>query len=341
MSGPVSPEPAPLDERGPVDAETFAREIVPGYRPVVLRGQAARWPAVAAGKAGTPAIADYIAAFASEAPASVMVGPPEIAGRFFYRDDMAGFNFARDHAPVKLLLAKLIELEREPHPPAVYAGAAAAAEHLPGWTEANPLDLPPPDAVPRVWIGNATHVSTHYDVSSNLACVVAGRRRFTLFPPDQIANLYVGPLDVTMAGQPASMVDLAAPDLARYPRFAEALRHARTAELGPGDAIYIPSLWWHDVQASGPLNVLVNYWWGHPQVSPFPAMIHALLAMRELPAPERAAWRRWLDHYIFDEDAPRAADHLPPHARTVLDAPSPQRTDHIRQFLLRSLSGAG
>src|SRR3546814_4100254 len=79
-------------------------------------------------------------------------------------------------------------------------------------------DLPAPDAVPRVWIGNATHVSTHYDVSSNLACVVAGRRRFTLFPPDQIANLYVGPLDVTMAGQPASMVDLAAPDLTQIGR---------------------------------------------------------------------------------------------------------------------------
>src|SRR3546814_14192490 len=87
-----------------------------------------------------------------------------------------------------------------------------------GWADANPLRLPAPDAVPRVWIGNATHVSTHYDVSSNLACVVAGRRRFTLFPPDQIANLYVGPLDVTMAGQPASMVDLAAPDLTQIGR---------------------------------------------------------------------------------------------------------------------------
>src|SRR3546814_2525666 len=62
------------------------------------------------------------------------------------------------------------------------------------------------------------------------------------------------------------MVDLAAPDLTRYPRFAEALAHAMTAELEPGDAIYIPGLWWHDVQAAGPFNVLVNYWWGHPDL---------------------------------------------------------------------------
>ncbi len=339
MTVAAAPEPAPLEERGPVDAETFAREIVPAYCPVVLRGHVADWPAVAAGRGGTRAIADYVAAFASDAPASVMIGPPEIGGRFFYRDDMAGFNFTRDRAPVKLLLAKLLELESDPHPPAVYAGAAATADHLPGWTDANPLDLPAADAVARVWIGNATHVSTHYDLSGNIACVVAGRRRFTLFPPDQIANLYVGPLDVTMAGQPASMVDLAAPDLARYPRFAEALAHARTAELEPGDAIFIPGLWWHDVRAAGPLNVLVNYWWGYPDISPFPAMIHALLAMRDLPAPERAAWRQWLDHYIFGEDAPAAADHLPPHARTVLAAPSPGRTEHLRQFLLRSLGG--
>jgi hypothetical protein len=224
-------------------------------------------------------------------------------------------------------------------PPAVYAGAAAAPDYLPGWAEANPLGLGLQDATARVWIGNATHISTHYDVSNNIACVVAGARRFTLFPPDQIDNLYIGPLDVTVAGQPASLVDLNAPDLARYPRFAEALRHAVTAELEPGDAIFIPSLWWHNVQASGPLNVLVNYW-SEPtgDVSPFPAMIHALLAIRDLPAAERAAWRGWFDHYVFGEDAAtRAADHVPPHAAGILGPASSERTDKIAQFLIRAL----
>ncbi len=333
------PDIAPLPERGAIDAETFACEIVPAGRPVVLRGQVADWPAVAA-SASPRETAAYIAGFASDRPVEVMIGPPEIAGRFFYRDDMRGFNFTREKVPVPALLAKLIELAETDQPaPALYAGAAAAADHLPGWADANPLPLPAPAAVPRVWIGNATHVSTHYDVSSNLACVVAGRRRFTLFPPDQIADLYVGPLDITMAGQPTSMVDLADPDLERYPRFAEALTHAMTAELGPGDAIYVPSLWWHDVQAAGPLDVLVNYWWGHPALSPFPALVHALVAMRDLPAAERAAWRGWLDHYVFGEEAGAVADHLPQYARTVLDAPSPERADYIRTYLLRSLGG--
>src|SRR3546814_13434673 len=91
-----------------------------------------------------------------------------------------------------------------------------------------------------------------------------------------------------------------------------------TAELEPGDAIYIPGLLWHDVQAAGPFNVLVNYWWGHPDLSPFPALIHALVAMRDLPEAERAAWRGWLDHYVFGAEAAHAADHLPPHARTEI-----------------------
>ncbi|MCM8730600.1 cupin-like domain-containing protein [Hephaestia sp. GCM10023244] len=330
---------APLPERGAVDADTFAREIVPAHRPIVLRGQVAAWPAVTVGD--TPrAIATYIVGFASDRPVEVMVGAPEIAGRFFYRDDMRSFNFQREAVPVPTLLAKLVALAETDQPaPALYAGAAAAADYLPGWAEAHPINLPTSDAVPRVWIGNATHVPTHYDVSSNLACVVAGTRRFTLFPPDQIANLYVGPLDVTMAGQPSSMVNLVAPDLARYPRFAEALTHAMTAELGPGDAIYIPSLWWHDVQAVGPFNVLVNYWWGNPEIPAFPALIHALVAMRDLPEAERAAWRGWLDHYVFGAEARHAADHLPPAARTVLDTPSPERAAYIRTYLLRALGG--
>src|SRR3546814_934625 len=108
---------------------------------------------------------------------------------------------------------------------------------------------------------------------------------------------------------------------------------------GAGDAMYIPGLWGHDVQAAGPFNVRVKYWWGHPDLSPFPALIHALVAMRDLPEAGRAAWRGWLDHYVFGAEAAHAADHLPPHARTVLDTPSPGRTDYIRTYLLRSLGG--
>ena len=328
----------PIAERAAVDAADFAAEIADGYCPVVLRGQVADWPAVAAARGGPAAIADYIAGFDRGSTVDVLAGPANIEGRFFYNAAVTGVNFERGTVPLRDLLAELVRMVDQPHPAALYAGAAAAEDHLPGWENANPLGLPTPGGNAKIWIGNRTRVATHYDVSSNIACVVAGRRRFTLFPPEQIRNLYVGPLEFTLAGQPTSMVDLEAPDFEVYPRFAEALDHAQSAELGPGDAIFIPSLWWHNVAALAPLNVLVNTWWGQANETPaFAALIHALLSIRDVAPAERTAWRDWFDHYVFGEDAHKSADHLPASARGVLSAASPGRTEQLKRYLQRSL----
>lgn len=332
---------ARVEEWHDVTPERFAAEVVPAYRPVVLRGLVRHWPAVAAGLEGPAAMAAYIRRFDGGRPANVMVAAPEERGRFFYTPDLSGFNFTRAQIMLPILLDQLVAQAGDPAPPALYAGAATAPDTFPGWVEANPLPLATPDAVPRLWIGNASRVATHYDVSSNIAAVVAGRRRFVLFPPDQGPNLYVGPLDHTIAGQPTSMVDLEAPDLTRYPRFATAQAAMQVAELEPGDAIFVPSLWWHDVTARGPLNLLVNYWWGQQAAaSPFAALIHALLAVRDLPPGEREAVRGWFDHYVFGPDAASAAGHLPPAVRGVLDTPSPGRSERIRAYLMRALGRA-
>jgi hypothetical protein len=331
-------------ERAAVDSETFAREIASSYAPVVLRGQVASWPAVAAGQRGNLALAEYVTSFGPGEPLEVLVGDPAIGGRFFYNDDMSGFNFSRQKVALAALVGELLQFADRgvdaPH--ALYADAAAASAHLPGWAEANPLGLPAPGAAPRVWIGNAMQVATHYDVSPNLACVVAGRRRFTLFPPEQLENLYVGPLDRTLAGPPVSMVDPDAPDLIRYPRFAAALAEAQVAELGPGDVLFIPAIWWHHVRAFDRFNVLVNYWWAYDTAaSPFVALVHALMSVRDLPLAEKQAWRSWFDHLVFDEAADRAAEHLPEAVRGVLGPNSPERTERIRAYLLGSLQRRG
>lgn len=324
-----------------ITPERFAAEVASGYEPVVLRGLARDWPAVAAGRGTPQAMADYLLRFDHGAPADVMMGAPEIGGRFFYSDDMRGFNFHRAKVALPVLLTELVRQADSASPNALYAGAASAPDKFPGWTDANPLPFATPDATPRVWIGNRTRASTHYDVSSNIAVVVAGRRRFALFPPEQARNLYVGPLDVTIAGQPVSMVDLEAPDLQRFPRYAEAQGAMQVAELEPGDAIFVPSLWWHDVRADGPLNVLVNYWWGQEKQSPFPALIHAMLSVRDLPATQRAAVRAWFDAFVFAEDADIAGTHLPEYAQGPFGPASPDRDAAVRTFLTRTLQRGG
>ena len=318
--------PTRVEESGPVDPDRFAGEIATRFRPIVLRGQAAHWPAVAAGRRSDEALVDYLKAHDRGKPVEVLIGPPEIEGRFFYDEALAACNFQKRFGALGGLLDKLLALRGAGDPISLYAGAAAAPDHLSGWVQENALDLPLPGAVPRLWIGNRTHVSTHFDEASNVAVVVSGRRRFTLFPPEQFANLYVGPFHFTVAGPPVSMVDLDAPDLTRYPRFAEAMEHALVADLEPGDALFIPPIWWHDVRATQAFNVMVNYWWEAPHaVSPLGALNHAILAIRDLPAAQRAAWRAWFDHYVFGEGAVHAGDHLPPHARGVVGPPSAER----------------
>ena len=331
----------PVPTRDAVDRATFAT-IAARYEPIVLRGQVAHWASVQAAAGGHAAAARYLAGLGDGGqPLDVLVGEPAMHGRFFYRgEQLESFNFHREKAPLDALLGELLKMadlpEAQRH--TLYADAATARDHLPGWARENPLDLPLGGATPRLWIGNATQTATHHDGSINLACVVAGRRRFILFPPEQLPNLYVGPLDRTMAGPPASMVDPLAPDLDQFPKFAEAMEHALIAELAPGDAIFIPAIWWHHVQSFGPLNILCNYWWEFdPTNSAFNAMIHAMMAVRDRPSAEKAAWRAWFDHYVFGEAADHVGDHLPEAARGVLGSASVERTERMRAYLLQSL----
>jgi hypothetical protein len=331
--------PSPIQEIAIPDAATFARDVVSSYAPVVIRGLVRDWPAVTAARQSTEAVAEHLLRFDRGAVTEVFVGPPEIGGRFFYSADMKGFNFERRRGAFGELLRYLLRIVDMDEAPSVYAGALETAEMLPGFAEANPLPLLAGlDAPPRIWLGNASTITTHFDVSDNVACVAAGRRRFTLFPPDQIHNLYVGPLDRTVAGQPTSMVELNAPDFERFPRFREALTAARTAELEPGDAIYIPALWWHQVEATAPFNALVNYWWNDSPdaAARFDAMVHAAMAIGHLSTERRAAWEAMFDTFVFRHHGDPVA-HLAPEHRSVLGAPTPQLRQYIKAYLARGL----
>jgi hypothetical protein len=170
--------------------------------------------------------------------------------------------------------------------------------------------------------------------------VASGRRRFTLFPPDQIGNLYQGPLERTPAGTTISMVDFDAPDPDLHPRFAEAMAHAFVIDMAPGDAIYIPYMWWHHVRSLDRLNMLVNYWWKPaPKTTshPMDAMLHAMLTIRDLPPAHRDAWRAHFEHYVFAGNADQAA-HLPAEQRGVLADLDAAGVEQLRTAVLGGLN---
>ncbi len=239
----------------------FRAEILPSGQPAVLRGIALDWPLVIAALQDTGSAMSLLEASANTEETNVLRTDPAEEGRFHYGKDANSFNFIRGQGNVADVLAELRAQEYSYRPFAMAAQALIAERFFPGFTLTHPMPLVPPAAEPRVWIGNAAKVATHNDPTENIAVVAAGRRRFTLFPPDAEANLYLGPKHPTPAGARISMVHVTAPDFDRFPRFASALEVAQEAELSPGDAIFIPRDWFHHVESIERFNVLVNYWW--------------------------------------------------------------------------------
>lgn len=296
--------------------------LVAEDRPVLFKGAAADWPLVRAGLSSDEEAAAMLVKGWSGQPVVVYRGAPEIGGRFAYTPAVDGFNFAASREPLDAVLDEILALRADAAAPSIYVGSTDLGIYFPTLGEAIGLDLAAihpmlveHPGLASVWLGNRTTATCHYDDTHNIAVCAVGRRRFTLFPPEQAANLYPGPLELTPGGQVVSMVDFVAPDLERHPRFARALEAAQVAEMEPGDVLAYPAMWWHHVEALAPFNALVNFWWNavpgyvdSPQVT----LLHALLSLRSRPAGEKAAWKALFDYYVFGE-AETARAHLPEH----------------------------
>jgi hypothetical protein len=298
------------DLKGP---EQFLREVVEPCRPVVLRGLVKDWPIVDAGRHSPSAVRDHLKALDAGGEIEAFFGVPAIAGKYFYSDDLKGFNFERRRMKFGAALESIVSSVGAPGSPSIYVGSVPASDFLPGFAALNPMPLLNPAVAPRVWIGHAANVSSHYDTVDNMACVAAGARRFTLFAPQSINKLYVGPIDNTMAGQPVSLAASSAPDKDKFPLFEQIKDQSLIVDLEAGDALYLPKLWWHQVESTAPFNVLVNYWWDAFRAgpdAPYTSMLLAMITIAERPPAERQAWKAFFDHYVFRSHGHPLA-HLP------------------------------
>jgi hypothetical protein len=317
-------------------------ELLASGRPAVLRGVASHWTLVRKGLESPDEARRYLISHYNGRPIDFNFGGPEARGRAFYIDDFSALNFKVRRDRLDRVLEEIAQHERDDPAPMYYIASLPFDYCLPGLRADNQLDFQAHgvDPPPSIWLGNRTIASCHYDAPNNIACVAVGRRRFTLFPPEQIFNLYPGPLDPTPGGQAVSTVDFANPDFARYPRFREALAAGMSAELEPGDAVFVPSMWWHHVEGLSTFNTLVNYWWGSaPAFVPtaMNALLHAMWTVRDLPEQEKQAWRNVFEYYVFGP-AERAGEHLPENSRGMLNPFDDTRARQLRAFLINRLN---
>lgn len=323
------------------DAEIFLREIADSCRPVVIRGLVSSWPAVQAAGRSPVEFKDYLSRFGAAGEVEAFVGEPRIEGKYYYGEGLQGFNFTRVRMRFGDALDRIVSTSNQAGERTMYVGSLPTEHYLPGFAAENKLTILKTNIAPRIWLGHASNVSAHYDTMDNIACVVAGQRRFTLFAPETIDRLYIGPIDHTMAGQPVSLAASAPADDDRYPLFREVRQQAVVAELHPGDAIYIPKLWWHQVEAISPFNALVNYWWDAFSAgpdAPSAALLLSMITIAERPPAERRAWKAFFEHFVFREKGHPLA-HLPESQHGVLGPLAAGNYQKLRAFVMQMLRG--
>jgi Cupin-like domain len=237
---------APVDVALAPSVEEFTERYVRRERPVVVRGGVKDWPpsykwtpeylkamhGAHRVKIGVSTNGDYLA-YAERLNIGV---EPEVA----FAEAIDGI-FAPAHAQQKCRVHQ---------------------ESLDTWGALHEESAPIPYVLRKViakniWMGSTGNVTkTHYDTEDNINVQIRGRKEIILFPSTQLDELY--PRSAWDYMSNFSRVDLAAPDLTRYPRFSRATPFR--AILEPGDFIYIPIYWWHEFHTlEASLNV--NFWW--------------------------------------------------------------------------------
>jgi hypothetical protein len=297
--------------------------LINAAKPVLLKSFINHWPLVKAGLESQNSAFEYLANAYSGQPITAYYAQPDANGRIFYNPEFNGFNFQSASVDLHTILSKLKEVSTQAEPPAVYVGSTNINRHFPALNDENKVTIANEQPLTNLWLGNQTKVAAHFDFPNNLACCAVGKRRFTLFPPEQVKNLYIGPKEFAPGSQDISLVDFEQPDLVKYPKFNEAIDNALVANLEAGDALFIPSMWWHHVEGLTDFNVLVTHWWRNSPSfmgKPDNALELAILSLRNLPYEQRQAWKALFDHYVFDHEE-QDIQHIPEHAQGCLTLP--------------------
>lgn len=331
------------------DSKMVPDFIFKSTNPIILKNLVSDWPIVRESRTSPKNLASYLKIFYNGKHVSVFQGNPVDNGNYFYSEDISSFNFKTLSLPIDNVIDSITSSLHDENSIPYYIASCTIDNFFPNLLKENYINFPPsvtdgfsengPPLI-NLWLGNKSRSACHFDVPSNIACCISGKRRFTLLPPSQITNLYPGPYDLTPGGQVISMVDFDNPDYTIHPKFERALENIQIAELDPGDALFIPSMWWHQVEALSPINAMINYWWNStPRFlgQAKPALEHSMMTIRNLPKEQKMAWKELFDYYVFSDNE-NAINHLPQHSRGILGDLTEIDARRLRAKLLRFLN---
>lgn len=221
-----------VDERTTISPEDFLEHFYARMRPLILRGAIAHWPAVSK---WTP---EYLKRRVGSAEIEFQGG----------RNDSPHFELYKDNHKRRMPFDGFMDL---------IAGETAGNDaYLTAYNSASNRDaLAPLDADLGViddlltgapgmlWIGpGGTFTPLHFDLTNNLLAQVVGVKHLVLLPPSETEKL------ANNRHVFSDVHDVTDPDqLLRHPDAATAVQYEVT--LTPGDILYIPVGWWHQVVA--------------------------------------------------------------------------------------------
>jgi hypothetical protein len=239
-----------IERREGLSAEAFAALYPARSEPLILAGRAAGWPAV-----GRWTLEHIKAKYPAVLVGASVDLPADVVPYWLYHDD-----HVRD-----LPLAALVDLiASEERTLACYANQVSFDSMPDLRADVDFSDLTPVTRDPRIttnlWIGSAgTRSGLHYDSSDNFLVQICGKKRLSLVPPGEFREVY--PFTWNFSKSPVNPED---PDLATYPRFADAT--VWEGHLAPGDVLFLPALWWHYVTSLDP-SISINQWFGGQKLS--------------------------------------------------------------------------
>ncbi|MBO9670182.1 MAG: cupin-like domain-containing protein [Sphingobium sp.] len=250
----VSPVAAALMRCEDLSSEQFRDHFYATSRPCVIGGAIAGWPALAK---WTP---EYLRNTVGDAPVEFQGG----------RDEAGDFELAKDrHKRVAPFTAYLDLIEDNPGNDAyvtAYNSAANQAAFAPLMADIRPIPslLGPGEGM--LWVGPAgTFTPLHFDLTNNLLIQITGRKRVMLVSPNQtklMAHRRHVFSDVHDLEDPACM--------ARQPQAKDVRPYV--VMLEPGDMLFIPVGWWHQVRSLdfSVMMTCTNFLWPNDGWQDFP-----------------------------------------------------------------------